>query len=67
MTIELELNENEIIFLKSSINLSIYKCDDFLCDEYSSDEKKDEVRNDKSVYIGLLNKINEQQKKRIIK
>lgn len=66
MKIELELNEDEIIHLKCALDISIFKCDDFLADEYASDEKKDEVKINKSVYIGLLNKINEQRKKRIL-
>lgn len=66
MIIQLELNEDEIIYLKCALDISIFKCDDFLLNEYASDEKKDEVKKDKSVYIGLLNKINEQRKKRIV-
>ncbi len=65
MKIELELNDDEIILLKCAINLSIFKCDDFLGDEFANEEKKDDVKKEKVMLCNLLTKINEQTKKRI--
>lgn len=67
MKIKLELNEEEIHYLKCAIDIAYFKCNDFLLNDYVSDEKKDEIKKDKNFYTCLLNKINEQQRNSNIK